>query len=146
METSQGCGILESNLRPPDQRPRTNRLCYPCFLYPDPISCCNSWSWHPCFRNGFRIHYLCWYLGVKRPLTESTWQSLNLSPFYPISWEYCAASLPLSPCQWGKAYKGATRRSVQERIKEHKSNLQFARTETSTEWNVDIRARGGVYL
>ena len=34
-------------------------------------------------------------LRVKRPLTESTWQSLNLSPFYLISYEYCAASLPL---------------------------------------------------
>ena len=46
------------------------------------------------------------------------------------------------PCQWGKAYKGETRRSVQDRIKEHKRDLQFARTETSTEWNADISGKG----
>ena len=31
---------------------------------------------------------------------------------------------------------------MQERTKEHKSDLQFARTETSTERNVDISGKG----
>ena len=47
-----------------------------------------------------------------------------------------------TPCRWGKAYKEETRRSLQERIKEHRRDLQYARTEASTEWNADIIGKG----